>query len=1772
MSTLQSTQRREYAFYASSEHCDTLMQLDKMLGLNVQFEARNELASSLQSALSVPLNLRREYQEKRERLKAAIDSVLDPVEGKELKDKNTDCGNPVSGKMKDFQLAASLLQVSTAMPEGQISFIRALLLNAIMFETETSFVRPAITIRTFLSNLHRSDELVQFVPDQISNRRVLNQVMNSLLNLSMSYKGCKTHDFIKVMNKLLLLVRPMQKNEKIVSTLDVTEPGGDSSTIVKDDSSGGSPCDDDVKPIDDVNENLLSEDSLYPSQDKKGTSRHWIEGIQNLTDGDYRHFTAQELPLFAQPLKNEIISEDPTDRNTAAALMLIFVTGEERDCVLDFTFGEDCDITPSGQYRRDVRLPDRAFVQKDETAEQVPRVEHFYLDLPAPLKKWLSELDTVKTKTILECLGTTRDDAEANIVKLLEKIRKTSQCQRIRLDKIKSALKLELTLKYRDESLTHLIAGKITHDHPTISYYIAHTVESIKRSYSETVNELLCNQALVDTGEHVDAAPSNYVDEFTTGYYPTEASIKSLPNEAANALKIAMQSKNIFDIHNAYTDYCLLLLFHATGHRPVEDPFPQYSHFNLANNFLLISDKVTSEGQKWRMAALPEAAAQQIRHYYKYLQSLPSKFFVMPEYAHIGNTLANWQNGHEKSLPFFFYLSETPTVEIESITRGLLEQRWSALWQWPPHYPRHILATELLRQCGSGELVKIQLGHNYGNEHWFGIRSHFPLQATMKKISEYTNNYLQKFGWKVIKSPIRKTSSNLSCNRACKAPIRKMGYEKRNKKRREKEETAKELIRRLCENEFGDTRLNTLSTANIEVLLQKLEAQDDISDSLESRCFRMLERYLRFFNKGRSASGTKYAKYNKKEVSPFSESDVRNYAASNKSRSTFIAYLNTQGKSKKVDINRRYAEIAVSASICGGLLRPELLEVLEQVISKCLFTDSDDLFIDYSHYEQTAKSRFRWYPDNITRSLIIGLIRKTNGKLKAPHKKVFNKQVCELLQELNIDNHSPFEELARIGKELSLIELPMVFREYAKGAIPTACLPLKTLVRINSNKALVSQSDNFVQQSGSDTYWLPTVDKSEPVSELREFRKLFRHLKKVITGLPTHGKYINRKKMCKEELCNRMTKSLHEENKWNKHSKLIAGFTIYLCKQGTKNKKNLAFSTIVDYTGYILILFEIQLKGESIYDLSDEAWEDIYLRALASKTKKQRKKACYVFNQFHSFLVEKYGFEEIDWSPMYATIGLIDVVDCIDAEYISEAEYLDLIDVLLTSDWIDGKIRDQLALMVFFGYRGGLRNSEAHGLLSRDVLANKTIDVIVKANKVRSLKSSAAIRAVIIDSTLSEVEVRLIERWSKTKETNIKEDPLYPVMQLRIGKSREVIDRGLATRTIHQCLRALTGCDSLRFHHLRHSRVYDLVSELFQNSDFLKASNLNLYPLHKIATKIGHVDILTTISSYTHNLDKLLSKHLPNVEHLLTDYGKAYCLGVAYNSIRKWRFEDKGDFSSLQNHQSVANLIQKPDITVVPRDPSKIKKLKPCTRTTLTLLKIEDLLRCYALSPCDLAQFTLLTGVPEEILNNLFCVTRQIEREAGYPQYFAYIDENCTPTSNSSYQDTPAKFSAAENKKLRQAILIFEDEFLNVKQNLAVLKNSFDLWSSSYHHANASNLLFTQSECLSLNTLIQQLFGKVNIEIRFESVAQSKGFLPSVPNNIVVEYKAIPKTKEKIHMFKRANAEFRIQKSGERRLINRLFFILCIYFRFNSDLENQCITNSKNKSLGSHIY
>lgn len=984
-----------------------------------------------------------------------------------------------------------------------------------------------------------------------------------------------------------------------------------------------------------------------------------------------------------------------------------------------------------------------------------------------------------------------------------------------------------------------------------------------------------------------------------TGFYPKPQVVASLPETCLKRLQSSISGGEcLVDRHNAFTDYCLALLFCCTGHRAVRDPFSELSHFDVDGGLLLICDKVSDESRAWRMVALPHMAAEQVSLYRQYLRLLASKLKGRSTLSELPAQIWDLFEG-SKCMPLFFYLRESGDG-WDPVTPAKLTKRWEDRWRLPVNLLRHVMADTLLHLTRRADWVSIQLGHTDGVDHPFGSTSTRPVLDTLGQIRPFLDEGLKMIGWAVAHSPLhgsrvrhRPEKQTLADAPATAA----FGHQQREAKRRRKHIIAAEFFRDLWRQEFPtDTAVDR---AAVQRLAERIIVQAPARGHSINWCLELLYRYLRF-RPGGPAVLRQITRYRQIgiEPSPFCAGSLANYQAVHKFRSAFLDYLEQQGKIQTpFEAHTRLAEVVVSAALFGGVANAHRLRVLGGALLAHSYRLKDAVFVDLPLGQGAV---FRWFPDHVSQRLIHGLFRSVAADQRWQNSRVEN-AVGSLVSEIGgSSNGDPYDWLFQISSAASLMEIPGYISSCINGGIPAVSLPLPQWVRAVTGQSLVSDDELPEEHLAWEDSWSPILEKSKRKHTAGEGRAFLRELGRMFSAARNTERVGNQlaRTRSKRELVRNLQRASKDAD-WSALQMMLAAWTVHLCRHGTRGQRDLAYSTVEKYSVLATSRLLPVSANLDIYILDEQAYEELYLRAVEREQPARRFELASRLREMHAFFQEAYLVEDLDWSSIMGVAGGRAEKRFAEANILTSVEYRRALTALVNEESLGERRRWQYAGLLLLGFRFGLRFGEALRLRFTDVQYNgDQVYVWVHNSVFGETKSHAGVRVVPLIERLDELESQVLDRLLAGGKSDFDDNPAAMLMAERSG-SAELMDRAEVGRVLNGLLRRVTGDKSTRFHHLRHGWVTRAVSSHVGLvipgfcEQLSEAAWPDFYgddagfPLRSIVVGAGHSNESTTLGSYTHCIDQLVSDYLPNPR--LTDHAVAYAEQVAYATVRTRR-------------------------------------------------------------------------------------------------------------------------------------------------------------------------------------------------------------------------------------------------------------------------------------------
>lgn len=1267
------------------------------------------------------------------------------------------------------------------------------------------------------------------------------------------------------------------------------------------------------------------------------------------------------------------------------------------------------------------------------------------------------------------------------------------------------------------------------------------------------------------------------------GFYPSAKTLQILIAESIHHVENSIRNRaSLAERHNAFTDYCLLLLFFSTGHRPILDSFQSIDKFDLEEKWLLICDKVIAEERAWRLVALPTLAAQQITTYLNYLPKLAAWIAQEDSGSSIANEIQRLAFGDNKDMPLFFYLK--PDLRSwQQVKPTDLKSRCNDFWPLPLNFSRRIVANELLERCQRTDWVQIQLGHMDGIDHPLGRTSTQSVRDTLTNIRLHIDAAVEDQGWKLIKAPLRMPGFGPIAHTVLTEEIRRvpLGDKLRSNKRKKQQQVAADLIRNITNGFTKNNPINNLTSDQFNELIMEIISQSTKEGVSSNRCLRLFYRYI---SRVARHSGAFYRQARIRtielEASPFLEESVSEYKELIVIRNKFLLYLDKQGRAE-IEPNRatRIAEIIIASALFSGIADQRRLRALHVALSSAIYRLEDYLFVDIPLKKAADRPVFRLFPEPISSELIIGLYKLPIGK-RLPGEQSIIGAIKRVLRQAGKESSKPYDTLSKLSSTGLTFEVPGYVASVLQGKNPSVSLPLAPFTRVVTNKSLVIPAEDMDQSSTPQKQtWAPDIryatsqphpgEPAEFISTLNE--AITTSWKIDLTG--NKNPSTKRKQNLSAELRNRFRNA----SSWSCLSLCIVSWAAHLCRFGTINLTDLAYSTIDTYVRIVSKPLTKLVKFKDFLSLDDIAFEELYARALLFKPASQRSYLAGRLLEFHHFLVEHYGVEMPDWSALLATTGTKSEQTYADANFVTFEEYQLALKCIKRDNQLTELNKIQYSALVIFGYRFNLRFSEAYHLQYRDIQYDDALNemyLVIRNDIFGEVKSQAGSRIIPLLENLTDMEREILRGIIAFGYSIFENDPLAPLMAAT-PESRTLISRDKAAPYLNTLLRQITGDNSLRFHHLRHGWATRTVNymdatgrmHLSDNSpSFIETfitddawtqfvgTEPNGHPLRSISTAIGHADEFTTVASYVHCIDMVSAKIHAMLSPKITDHASAYCLQAAHATIRRRRSrQHKNGNNTLAANKRIAKKIPTPSVEVKDRTEPCVFSATPYQKQQLSLLELELLLRRYGTTVASVEKISHQLFIDKHSAENSISIAGKIERDSGYTRYGFEnrIKDPLLNTSSATY--TQPRFNHLENTRTSQLIGDINPKILGMNQDeQKTLIKGLNVWARTYRPASHSN---TVTELTELNWLLSA-YRILLPDVTYSLLAGSDVIENPDFQAIAASYSceileaAVPLALEKSKMRRHARAELKIHAAdssvGTVQTFHRLIFILAV--------------------------
>ena len=1075
--------------------------------------------------------------------------------------------------------------------------------------------------------------------------------------------------------------------------------------------------------------------------------------------------------------------------------------------------------------------------------------------------------------------------------------------------------------------------------------------------------------------ETLDTVPKNSVLHNAAGSQLStlDSAINKACDDAFKKIQtLALKRENWIAHHNAVTAYVVVILLSATGARPVTSPFESIKHFDWDLCAVFVEDKVSSRLHQGRLVPIPEWVCQLVRVFYlEHLKRISTLLSTAdPSFS---STIAAMADGKPSpNLPLFFILSETRKLRWVEVSESSLAALDLFTWPLPWNLMRHRLPTQLKRDGHNSEIINGITGHGesgtdsygeYSTRCWLddAQSSANILEATLNRLNFQTPRHPTWDPSPVEQSRISSTDDTLRIDMI-------YGAKARTQRRAIAHQQAQAHAITEIEKLVNGRNLESLSPHQWEeISLEMLFHKDGRPRTYGSIRYEALNTWIRKNWKEKGLRPRIKRRYIPvlEESSPFSSTCIHAIHKVDAALGTLREYC--VGNTISRESNR--------SSLILGILHLLLhSRVADMSVISDLSKNRNYRLVKFGHHfyiehspglgkittlavrryrlnaltaEYLAKAKASKISINVSSSKLKGVTLGIARNLSLYSEGMeFHKLISDLAIFVQQSNNIIYSGLVAGYLNGDVISVGLSHSDWIRcltGRCPI--IPTSIYIKhLDHKSSKASDSD----ENGDETLlvnedepgdYLGNLDlfseyefvgpKSKPIlqkaahdffSSLRshllvaearndDFRKtLDSNIKSTI--LENKGRVSISCLLLGEWLRNviwRRIKTGYVE---------ISSIRRYLtslspCFESVAYEHDLAQCDEDEVTKFYLDIMEVRrfvrehvaINADLVTDQKDTV--EVSPRHLY----RTQQLAFQLLKDFHKFVSKEYVVDDPDWSEIQVDDALLSI----SPGMMTETEYLHCLKRLISEPKDANRVQLASGFILLVAFRFGLRGREITGLLRRDWIEGEggSVVILVRGNRFRTLKTSAAQRKVPLMFVLAPIETQLLENWFASFEGITSLDLSSPLYADE-SNPRELMNEKLLRWQVSSAMKTVTQNRDLSLHHARHSFLNSISLLLIDNCETiwpqaLSASNFNSIrkshvrklllctdgvtrrSIWAIARCAGHAHPRTSVKSYLHILPDLSEQavhQLPNGTHKPSLQLLACCIdldSIAYN-------------------------------------------------------------------------------------------------------------------------------------------------------------------------------------------------------------------------------------------------------------------------------------------------
>lgn len=624
------------------------------------------------------------------------------------------------------------------------------------------------------------------------------------------------------------------------------------------------------------------------------------------------------------------------------------------------------------------------------------------------------------------------------------------------------------------------------------------------------------------------------------------------------------------------------------------------------------------------------------------------------------------------------------------------------------------------------------------------------------------------------------------------------------------------------------------------------------------------------------------------------------------------AFINSLVKpATELESDAWWGRTMLSALLFGGLLQSRWLLAVPKALEK---VDPQlrwlDLWIDAGSASQQPTLQ-RWLPDPLTRLLLVDGMRRGIPDMPLLNR-VHSRQVMRLIgvyakcAGFNTLLHRSFSSLSAASRTRMHLHLPPFLVQYALGQHDSTSLPEAAWQRlIDPPKTVASELIRSGKRNALPAN-LNSVEQDEDTEDIEAWPAQLRALATQVRKGEEGAR--ERIQLWQQETESSLLPSIRR----------LAGW-IYerLLKKG-RGRRPLRIRTVYAMLNSIGGRLVGQLGNNDPATLQyADAYVELYQTALEDTASLAiRRRVARSLKSFHVFLVERHGVPDLEESTLFSVYG--QSKGSVDANLIGIDTFFRALQWLhhTAKERHGDEVAQALCRIAGLGFFAGLRRSEAVGLKITDIEGTHHVDLLVRPNARRKLKTHSAQRVIPLSTLMPPEEFRRLLEWRDLyRKNSSSSDDLFYLASL----DRTPTDTDPLMELVTEALQRATHDPGFRFHHLRHSFANwqlmkfwhaeqetntDPLPEWFlyteheksrwsiaekERKAILGGSPTNRRSLMQVSRLLGHSTVDITLTHYIHLLDLLMGRTLRRMTPRLGTRALAVLTGYSDSHIRRLR-------------------------------------------------------------------------------------------------------------------------------------------------------------------------------------------------------------------------------------------------------------------------------------------